>query len=101
MPELAPFDVLEKLIFEDNNDVNLISNELEENQLPIFPEFRKGDEFHSVDIIDKWSIFRLYPIIEHGRKTLEKLSYDIFFGNTDVGRTKIPTLYAYYHTLPE
>lgn len=62
IPDHDPYEVLENVVFDDNTGLSF-GKELEEGEIPVFPEFTKGDFHYSVELIEKWSIFRLHPMI--------------------------------------
>ncbi|KRX09789.1 hypothetical protein PPERSA_02661 [Pseudocohnilembus persalinus] len=100
IPDNDPYDAIEKVVFEDNNGLTF-GKQLGEDEIPIFPEFLKSDHHYSVDLIDKWSIFRLHPIFQKGLRILKQMTQNYANGNFEDKKIVLPTLYAYYYTLPK
>ena len=96
------------MIFTDPEDKILASkndliyySKLEPWEILPFPE-KLADNFHdSQEIIEKWSMFRIFPVFSLWMNSINKFMHDLNNDAIPCTPVRLPSLYTYYNLLPK
>jgi len=74
----------------------------ENGEISPFIEKVTTDYQNSQEEIEKWTMFRMYPLFNNWCKHISRLGNDLQSGKFDNGKERVlPTLFRYYNLLPE
>jgi len=96
----VPFADPEDKLAASKNDI-IYYSKLEPWEVLPFPE-KLSDNFHdSQEVIERWALFRIFPVMPLWMQAIEKFMEDLEHNRLPTHTARIPSLYTYYNLLPE